>query len=56
MKTAKKQPYFVRFLEPQELEQATGAGFNVTLKYPSDGDEEVTLKYPSDDDDDGPIA
>ena len=56
MKTAKNKPYFVRFLEAQELEQATGAGINRTLKYPSDADEEVTLKYPSDGDDDGPVA
>jgi len=48
-KNAKRQPYFVRFLEKQELARVSGSEF-VTLKYPSDDDENVTLKYPSDDD------
>ncbi|MFL5350500.1 MAG: microviridin/marinostatin family tricyclic proteinase inhibitor [Hyalangium sp.] len=59
-----KKPFFARFLEAQELEQASGglslqtkkypsdSDVFVTLKYPSDGDEAVTLKYPSDGDDD----
>lgn len=41
------QPYFVRFLESQELEQANAG---MTLKFPSDSDEEWTLKWPSDSD------
>jgi len=49
-KEARKQPYFVRFLEKQELARVSGSQ---TLKYPSDSDEwPVTLKYPSDDDED----
>ena len=47
----KKQPFFVRYLESQELEAATGGA---TLKYPSDRDEEnQTQKYPSDGDEGG---
>ena len=49
-KEASKQPYFVRFLEKQELARVSGSVIFVTLKYPSDDDENVTLKYPSDDD------
>jgi hypothetical protein len=56
-KDTTKKPFFARLLEDQELEQATGGG-NVTLKYPSDGDDanlkepvDGTLKYPSDTDD-----
>lgn len=39
-----RKPFFVRFLEKQELEQAQGARppFH-TLKYPSDDDEGVPL-------------
>jgi hypothetical protein len=55
-KDTTKKPFFARLLEDQELEQATG-GANVTLKYPSDGDDanlkesvDGTLKYPSDTD------
>lgn len=44
-----RRPFFTRFLEGQELARARGGKF-VTLKYPSDNDEEVTLKFPSDDD------
>lgn len=44
------RPFFARFLEKQALENVTGGGINVTLKYPSDNDEDVTLKYPSDSD------
>lgn len=47
-KNTPKKPYFVRFLEGQELSRVAAGR---TLKYPSDADEEVTLKYPSDDDD-----
>ena len=43
-------PFFVRFLETQELEQVAGGKRPVTKKYPSDTDEYVTLKYPSDSD------
>lgn len=43
------QPFFVRFLEAQELEEVAG-GKPVTRKYPSDRDEAVTMKYPSDSD------
>lgn len=44
----KKQPFFVRYLEGQDLEAVRGGG---TLKYPSDKDEEnTTQKYPSDGD------
>lgn len=50
MKKNAKKPYFARFLEKQELAEVQGGGIFVTLKYPSDADEEVTLKYPSDDD------
>lgn len=49
MRKNRSQPYFVRFLEPQELADVTAGK---TLKYPSDNDEFVTLKYPSDDDED----
>ncbi len=46
-KTKKKEvPFFVRYLEGQELKKVGGT----TMKYPSDGDEYVTMKYPSDDD------
>lgn len=48
-KKDRQQPYFVRFLEEQEL---AGVAAGRTLKYPSDTDEVVTLKYPSDDDED----
>lgn len=49
------KPFFVRFLEGQEIARVQGGGPPLhTLKYPSDNDEEVTLKYPSDDDE-GPI-
>jgi hypothetical protein len=49
-KNNRTQPYFVRFLENQELAEVTAG---MTLKYPSDTDEfAVTLKYPSDDDED----
>lgn len=55
-KEARKQPYFVRFLEKQELARVSGRDRNVTLKFPSDNDENpVTLKYPSDDDE-GPVT
>lgn len=40
-----RKPFFARLLEEQALEQASGG---VTLKFPSDSDEDVTLKYPSD--------
>lgn len=33
-----KQPYFVRFLEKQELEKVSGARPPHTLRYPSDDD------------------
>lgn len=46
-KNPSRKPFFVRFLEKQELAQASAGR---TLKYPSDSDEEVTLKYPSDSD------
>jgi len=54
-KEARRQPYFVRFLEKQELARVSGSSIFVTLKYPSDSDENVTLKYPSDDDE-GPVT
>jgi hypothetical protein len=47
-----KTPFFARFLEAQELDQASGGRLFQTMKYPSDSDEFVTLKYPSDGDDD----
>ena len=49
-----KKPFFARLLETQELEKVTGGG-PITLKYPSDKDEEneKTLKYPSDGDEGG---
>lgn len=44
----KKQPFFARYLETQELDAIVGGG---TLKYPSDKDEgNTTQKYPSDGD------
>ena len=50
-KQDKKKPFFVRYLEGQELEAATGGG---TLKYPSDRDEgDQTMKFPSDSDEGG---
>lgn len=61
MKKDMKKPFFARLLEEQELEQVSG-GADVTLKYPSDGDEEKavvkppvdsTQKYPSDNDESG---
>ena len=43
MKKQKKQqpqkPFFVRFLEKQQLEDISVSGGAVTLKYPSDRDE-----------------
>jgi len=45
-----KKPFFARLLETQELDEVTGGGGPITLKYPSDSDEQ-TLKYPSDSDD-----
>lgn len=56
----KKQPFFVKFLEgtaQEEMEQTKG-GKIVTMKYPSDNDENIdklaasyiTHKYPSDSD------
>lgn len=55
-----KKPFFARYLESQQLEQVTGGQDKwppvVTLKYPSDDDEETTMKYPSDGDDDGPTS
>jgi hypothetical protein len=54
MNRTKKQlptrPFFARFLEKQELENAAGAGPVTTDKFPSDSDEDHTLKFPSDDD------
>lgn len=44
------QPFFVRFLEAQELENVNGGRPITTLKYPSDRDEAMTMKYPSDSD------
>lgn len=51
---SKKQPFFARYLEAQELGEVAGGG-PVTLKYPSDKDEipAQTMKYPSDGDDGG---
>ncbi|WP_224369644.1 microviridin/marinostatin family tricyclic proteinase inhibitor [Hyalangium versicolor] len=48
------KPFFARLLEAQELEKAAGGRPLVyaTKKFPSDCDEAVTLKYPSDGDDD----
>lgn len=46
-KTQVRRPFFVRFLEKQELAQASAGQ---TLKFPSDSDEEWTLKFPSDED------
>jgi len=44
----KKQPFFARYLEGQDLEAVRGGG---TQKYPSDKDEHnQTQKYPSDGD------
>ena len=59
---SKKKPFFARYLESQELEEARGGGGPyVTLKYPSDKEDgsgwpsdPVTQKYPSDGDDDLP--
>lgn len=51
-----KKPFFARFLENQlsneEEKNVKGAARPpfVTLKAPSDDDENVTMKYPSDDD------
>jgi hypothetical protein len=47
------KPFFARFLEKQSLESVTGGGPIVTLKFPSDNDEDVTLKFPSDSDETG---
>lgn len=48
------RPFFARFLEKQALQSVAGGGGPiVTLKYPSDNDEDVTLKYPSDNDETG---
>lgn len=49
MKLDKQQPqrpYFVRFLESQELERIA-AGRPPTRKYPSDTDEDFLLGYPT---------
>jgi hypothetical protein len=48
-KKTEKEPFFARFLENQELSQASAGK---TLKYPSDGDDDVTHKFPSDNDED----
>jgi hypothetical protein len=59
MNRQKKQlptrPFFARFLEKQALENVAGGGGGpiVTLKFPSDNDEDVTLKFPSDNDETG---
>ena len=51
-----KKPFFARFLENQlsnEEEKKVKGAIKppfVTLKAPSDDDENVTMKYPSDDD------
>lgn len=51
-----KKPFFARFLENQlsqeEEKNVKGAIIipKVTMKAPSDDDENVTMKYPSDDD------
>ncbi|MGE0079548.1 MAG: microviridin/marinostatin family tricyclic proteinase inhibitor [Bacteroidales bacterium] len=63
-----KKPFFARFLENQlsnedeqnikgsakivavTMKAPSDDDENVTMKYPSDGDENVTLKYPSDSD------
>jgi Serine endopeptidase inhibitors len=50
-KSVPTKPFFARFLEKQALDKVAGAG-NVTLKFPSDNDEDVTLKFPSDNDED----
>lgn len=50
---SKKKPFFARYLESQELEAVTGGKGFVTLKYPSDKDEDTTMKYPSDSDEGG---
>lgn len=42
------RPFFTRFLEKQALEDVTGGRPHVTLKYPSDGDEDATLRASSD--------
>lgn len=48
------RPFFARFLEKQALENVAGGGGPVvTLKFPSDNDEDVTLKFPSDNDETG---
>ena len=53
-KKDKKQPFFTRYLESQQLEAVTGGKPIATLKYPSDGDElNQTMKYPSDGDEGG---
>ncbi len=62
MSDEKKVPFFARYLEGQEFPEVrtdVKAGAYppfVTLKYPSDADEDVTLKYPSDGDDEGPTS
>jgi hypothetical protein len=50
-KSQGRQPFFARLLEAQELEQVAGGSIE-TKKFPSDNDEFVTLKYPSDADED----
>jgi hypothetical protein len=55
MNTKNEQPFFVKFLEGQELPNVkTSIKAGATTKYPSDNDEwNVTNKYPSDGDDGG---
>ena len=43
-------PFFARFLEGQDRAERSA----VTLKFPSDLDEDMTMKYPSDNDEWGP--
>lgn len=35
----RRNPFFVRFLESQDMEKVQGAKPDQTMKYPSDGDE-----------------
>ena len=51
----KEQPFFARYLEPQDFPRVKTnlKGGPVTLKFPSDKDEAVTLKFPSDAEDAG---
>jgi hypothetical protein len=45
MKELPSKPFFTRFLEKQELQDAAGGRPETTMKYPSDGDEPTDVYH-----------